>query len=525
MNWLRHSAASPHLLGAGLALFLIFISFGQTETTLYQAWQTEEYSHGIVIPVIALLLAWHLLSEKRPILRPSWSGLAWLAVAACLQIISQLSAFEMAGEFGLVIAITAVSVAFFGRAATRSIAPALFYLVFAIPLPHLVQAILSARLQLLSSTLGVWPLDLFGVPVYQEGNVIDLGAYKLQVAEACSGLRYLFPLMSFGYLIAFLLEDKLWKRIIVFLSAIPITIGLNSLRIAFIGVTVDLWGQKMAEGFLHDFEGWGVFLICVAVLLGETWILTRIGSRGRFRLEYLAFARGPLFGATVRRPAPEYAMIAGAGIFAIVFASGLIDQRAEIVPQHSPMTSFPLALGDWRGRAKIIDADTLGVLKLSEYWMADYTNGAHSPPVNFYIAYYARQYFGTNTHSPSNCIPGGGWQIDNSRVETVRLEPSATVTFTRLLIRHGDAAELVYYWFDERGRDLTESYIAKWYLIWDSIVMHRTDGALVRLVTPVTPNETEGAAEGRLRGFLALAYPHIKVFIPGSTAINSIAVP
>ena len=90
------------------------------------------------------------------------------------------------------------------------------------------------------------------------------------------------------------------------------------------------------------------------------------------------------------------------------------------------------------------------------------------------------------------------------------------------MIRKGDSAELVYYWFDERGRDLTESSTAKLYLMWDSITMHRTDGALVRLVTPLAEGESETAAEGRLRAFLTLAYPQVRHFIPGAYAkINS----
>ncbi len=136
-----------------------------------------------------------------------------------------------------------------------------------------------------------WFLNYSASPVFQEGNIIDLVKIPASGRRSCSGLRYLFPLMSFGYLVAFLLDDRWWKRIVIFLSTIPITIGLNSLRIALIGVTVDLWGQKMAEGFIHSFEGWSIFLICVAILMGEVWILTRIGARGHFRYQYLVFPR------------------------------------------------------------------------------------------------------------------------------------------------------------------------------------------------------------------------------------------
>ena len=117
----------------------------------------------------------------------------------------------------------------------------IFFLIFAIPLPYFLDAALSFRLQLISSQLGVFFIRLLQIPVYLEGNVIDLGSYKLQVVEACSGLRYLYPLMSLGFLTAYLFQAPLWQRALIFLSTIPITILMNSFRIALVGVLGDYW--------------------------------------------------------------------------------------------------------------------------------------------------------------------------------------------------------------------------------------------------------------------------------------------
>ena len=214
---------------------------------------------AILSPSLRCFWAGTCWSRINPCVALPGLGLAWLGVAGLMLLMATLSAFGVIAQYGFVVALVGLSLAFLGRKATRSIAPVLIYLLFTIPLPLLVQAELSQRLQLISSTLGVWPLDAMGIPVFQEGNVIDLGGYKLQVVDACSGLRYLFPLMSFGYLVALLLKDKFWKRVVLFLSTIPITIGMNSLRISFIGLTVDAWGRKMAEGFIHIFEGLGHF--------------------------------------------------------------------------------------------------------------------------------------------------------------------------------------------------------------------------------------------------------------------------
>jgi EpsI family protein len=146
-------------------------------------------------------------------------------------------------------------------------------------------------------------------------------------------------------------------------------------------------------------------------------------------------------------------------------------------------------------------------------------------PVNLYIAYYDSQRVGTTTHSPSNCLPGGGWQIVQSRVVSLRLAKGTMLNVTRLVIRKASSAQLVYYWFDERGRNLTESYFAKWFLLWDSIMMRRTDGALVRLITPLTDAKDDTASDERLNDFLNEAYPAIKGFIPGAVVVNNIVVP
>ena len=161
-------------------------------------------------------------------------------------------------------------------------------------------------------------------------------------------------------------------------------------------------------------------------------------------------------------------------------------------------------LGAWHGKALPIEPEVLQSLQLSDYWLADYSRDGDKAPVNFfYIAYYATQHVGSMAHSPSNCIPGSGWQIVSRKIKTVTLPDQQSVTVSRLLIQKASIKQVVYYWLDERGRDMTETSEAKWYLLRDAITMHRTDGALIRLVTPLADGESEADAEKRLDEFLA----------------------
>jgi len=282
----------------------------------------------------------------------------------------------------------------------------------------------------------------------------------------------------------------------------------------------------MAEGFIHSFEGWVIFLICLAVLMAETWALRHIGNRqGHFRYDYLSWPRGPFFKKEDHKRTPAFISLGMLVILAALFSSTALSQIPETIPPHPSFASFPTDIGEWKGHPDHLTPEVLDALNLSDYWLAEYTRPQDSSSVNFYIAYYDSQRVGTTTHSPSNCIPGGGWQITHSDVRPVQLADGTPLKVTRLIIRKDHAAELVYYWFDERGRDLTETYYAKWYLLWDSMTMHRTDGALVRLVIPLADANNEAAGDQSLVQFLNEAYPAIKGFIPGANPAKTVVIP
>jgi exosortase D (VPLPA-CTERM-specific) len=507
-----------------ISLVLLVFSYHKMSGDLFTAWQSGEYSHGSIIPFIAILIGWHRLNDRKPEIAPSWWGIMFLLASGIALLIATLASFPTAAQYGFVSALMGITLVFIGVRATAILLPAFVYLLFAIPLPHLVYANLSGELQLISSNVGVFILDVLGVSVFQEGNVIDLGVSKLQVVEACSGLRYLFPLISFSYLIAYLLDDRMWKRILIFVSAIPITIGMNSLRIALIGVTVNLWGPEMAEGFLHDLEGWVIFIVCTILLLIELYILMQIGKKGRFRSEVFTMPHGKPLSGRFHLAAPIYVATLFFIILSMVFGTGLIDQRKEIIPEHKDFAFFPKTIEQWNGKQQKLDNDVLEALKLTDYFIADYSKDNEKESVNLYIAYYESQRIGSSTHSPSNCIPGGGWRIVDNSIKTIMLPNGQKINISRLLIKKGDISQLVYYWFDERGRIITETSYAKWYLMIDSITKHRTDGSLIRLVTQFTGKKSEEEADKRLEDFISSSYPIIKTFIPSENISTPISI-
>ncbi len=507
------------LVGAALiAAFLPGLRF------MVSNWeQVEEYSYGYFIPLIAAFLIWQKSDRLRLVeLRGSWTGLLLVGGGLLLGVIGEFSAIRLFGQYGFILALVGLSVAFVGWRGTRMIAVPLAILLFMIPLPQFVLRELSQQLQLVSSEIGVGLIRLFDISVFLEGNVIDLGSYKLQVVEACSGLRYLFPLMVLGFLAAYFFQGALWKRVLIVVSTIPLTIVINSLRIGLIGVTVEHWGPAMAEGLLHDFEGWFMFMLCIVLLIGEMTLLARIGSRPTslravFGLEYPE----PVVSGTPinyhRFPTPM--LVGGLLLVAVGGAALWSPEREQIKPQRTPFSQFPTHLpGDWIGQSDRLDRDVLATLKTDDYLLTNYTRN-REPWINFYSAYYDSQSGGASSHSPRTCIPGGGWtiaQIDETPITLNAADgrPAITLQVNRTVIQKGEQRQLVYYWFNQRGRVLTNELAVKWYILLDSITRKRSDGALLRLVTPVPPGEDIAQADRRLTEFLSAVAPRLSQYVP-----------
>ncbi|TAK53544.1 MAG: VPLPA-CTERM-specific exosortase XrtD [Gammaproteobacteria bacterium] len=480
---------------------------------------SPEFSHGPLIPLVAAFLTWQQKGwlARQPF-TGSWSGVALCAIGALVALVGKLGSVFTLGQIGALLAFWGLILAFTGWTVCRRLWAPLVILGFMIPLPDFVLSNLSSELQLLSSSFGVWFMRLFGVSVFLEGNVIDLGGYRLQVAEACDGLRYLFPLMTLGFIMAVFFQAALWKRLLLFLSSIPITLLMNSLRVGTIGIMVEHWGIRMAEGFLHEFQGWAVFMLSAALMLLEMAILARIGREGRpwrevFGLEFPAPL--PKDARILRRPTPPSLIAATVVLVLMAGVSLALPERTEVVPARQSFVDFPLALENWEGRRSGMEQVYLDQLQLDDYLMADYRN-ATGARVNLYVAWYDSQQAGRSAHSPRTCLPGGGWQIrEFGQVEVEGVALAGTpLRVNRAVIALGPSRQLVYYWFQQRGRVLTNEYLVKWFLFWDSLTRNRSDGALVRLIVPLAEGQDIAAAESELTGFARAAVPLLPAYVP-----------
>jgi len=491
---------SPKLilsLWAG-TLLLLAVVLNESIREMTRIWiGKEEYSHGFFIPAISIYLIWVRRHELNFVneFKSSILGLVILIFGLTLFLLGGLATIRSLQHYALILAIIGVFATAFGRHGLRVAAVPLAFLFFMVPFPEFILNNLSSKLQLISSWLGVEFIRSCDIMVYLEGNVIDLGGYKLQVVDACSGLRYLFPLASLSFLCAYLFKGPFWQKVLVFLSSIPLTIFMNSFRIGVIGLLVNYWGTEMAEGFLHDFEGWVVFLLCMALLFIEMWLFARLnGNKTGFSElvqlpeDWFTNSSKPQTGFYFNKSA----YLALGMIISFGVAGQFIRGDEEIIPARKTFLTFPMQLDTWQGHRDYIEQKYLDRLKLTDYIVVNYLSPRTETSVNFYSAYY----FGQRSFADLQ-IQGLPLQVN------------------RAVIEKGDYKQLVYYWFQQRGRSITNEYLLKWYLFYDALTMHRTDGALVRLVTSLEKGQDIELADQRLQAFMRDLVNVLPDYLPG----------
>lgn len=488
---------------------------------LFKYWiGSDDYSHGIFVPLISLFLIWqarHRLAATD--ITSSWWGLLLISMGVVLYGVGELAALFVILHISLWLMIVGLVISLTGIQGARIIAFPLTYLLTSIPLPGFLYAGLSSQLQLWSSALGVGVLQLVGVTAFREGNVIDLGPVQLQVVEACSGIRYLLPLTSLALLCAYLFKDRMWKRVLLVFSSIPISILVNGFRIGMIGVLVEWDGPGAAEGFSHLFEGWVLFMASFGLLILEMWYLANVGVADRSVSLRTRFSWADPF-PTSAAPIPARTLSAAylcslALLIPVAIGSTLLVAREEVQPKRAQFVDFPMQLEAWHGAPMALEQQYIDALRFDDYLLADYRIG-EGLPVTLYSAYYQSQRKGRSAHSPQSCLPGGGWEIASLQKMNVPAGPKIDSSFqvNRAVIQKDSQKQIVMYWFKQRDRILTNEYLVKAYLLWDALSKDRTDGALIRIASLVGPGETEDATDQRLLRFATVMEQELTRYVP-----------
>jgi EpsI family protein len=183
-------------------------------------------------------------------------------------------------------------------------------------------------------------------------------------------------------------------------------------------------------------------------------------------------------------------------------------------PPSEPLTQFPAVIAGWTGSDQPIDQETLDVLGAGEFLQRVYSRGAQSEPISLFIGYFPTQRTGQTIHSPKHCLPGAGWVFESSKYVNLVDADGKSHRVGEYVISNGDMRQFVIYWYQAHGRSVANEYMAKMYMVADAIRLNRTDGALVRVITPIAFNEDTAAARRRAEAFTRQLAPSLPRFIP-----------
>jgi exosortase D (VPLPA-CTERM-specific) len=489
----------PFLTAAALAFL-----YATVLTKLSRDWWTDEnYSHGLLVPFVIGFIVWLEFGELKKVSgNPSLIfGGALILTSLLMLLAGTLGAELFIQRISMVLMLAGIAIYFFGVQLLKLLLVPFALLLLAIPIPQIVFNKIAFPLQIWASQLAIWGIRIFEVPSVRKGNVIELlpqgatQAVSLEVVEACSGIRSLMTLMTLALVLAYFTRAKkpdaqsgwldclkdfdFWRTVVLMLSAIPIAILTNAARVTATGVLTFYYGKQAAEGFTHDVSGWLVYLVALGLLILVNFVLKKAVGSQRSAVS----RREEIPQSAIRNPQSIWLLIA-ALIFGGLFINWF-ERRGEVSVGRKNLSEVPAALGEWRQKGNDIrfSEQTESVLRTSDYVMRDYylADGARA---NLYVGYYASQRTGATYHSPQNCLPGAGWEMKNPEPVEIRTPRGKTFIANRYIIQNGDYAEVLVYWYEGRGRAVASEYADKIYTVFDSVARRRSDGAMIRVMTP-----------------------------------------
>jgi len=261
------------------AALLILLYLPVLAPVVSQWGSDENMGYAFFVPPVAIYILW---LDRESILaapaKPYWPALSLVVLGFCLMLIGFLGALSFLSRIAFVVTIIGVVWTVAGTAVLRAALFPILLLLFMFPIPLYAYQRLTLPLQSLAADLATWGLDTIGIPVYQQGNVLNLPDRPLEVVEACSGIRSLLSLTFLAVAYGRLCEPRLWAKIALVISTVPIAIVCNASRITLTGILTQ-YKPEIAEGAYHAFEGWVIFMVELVVLLGFHRVLTRIGRR------------------------------------------------------------------------------------------------------------------------------------------------------------------------------------------------------------------------------------------------------
>ena len=460
-----------------LVLFLacFFVSYSPAFHKLMMRWSSGDNNYAYLIVPLFIYLCWERRSRFR-FGEFSWSpwGLLPIFLSVGLILLGELGSVETLLYIGIWGCLVGLALLLYGRRIRFLIFP-LIVLLFIVPLPPFVNRLLTFKLKIVSSTLTAEMLRTAGISVLQNGNILDLGVGKLQVVDACSGLRSFMSMILISIVIGYFFVNAWWRRMILLLVILPLSIFLNAVRIFVTGLLTANGNLDLAQSFFHDFSGWLLFMIAVCLLVLIAFALKKIGPNETKRPEEDAGGRsvGHVFSTVL--------FIIPCTLFLVSGWALKEAPSAQAAPGRVSFDYFPMEIGAWKGERNYLSKRILNSLWADDYVSATYHNAGFPNRIYLLIPFYKYQNTRHTAHAPQSCLLGSGWSLLKSEEHMVKATSQRQIKLRTMILAKENTTLLSSYFFLQRGRVITSPWYNKFYLMWDALIHRRTDGALVRV--------------------------------------------
>ncbi len=265
------------LFGFGAILVCLAFLYASVIKFLVDDWiHLPDFSHGFLIPFVSFYFVYERRKEWYKLsLNGQWSGLVWIILGLFLLLLGNLATEYFIMRVSFLLVVGGIILFLFGISFFKAFLFPLGYLIFMIPIPSIFLDRITFPLQLLASKVAAGSLELMGIPVLREGNIIQLASTTLEVAEACSGIRSLISLLALSVAFAYFSQKSTINRVFLVLSTIPIAVIANVARVSGTGILAHFYGDSVAQGFFHSFSGWLLFVIAFVCLFGVGALLAK----------------------------------------------------------------------------------------------------------------------------------------------------------------------------------------------------------------------------------------------------------
>lgn len=265
-----------------LLITFLWLYFPVISKMVSEWYSNPNHSHGFIVPLISIYFIWQKREYlKGTIFEPTKWGCLVLIAGLIIYMLGNLGAANTTMRVSMLIVIAGIIIFIYGKEYFKVLSFPFFYLLLMIPVPSYIYDTVAFPLKLFVTKYSVLFLQLIGIPVLREGNIILLENITLQVVDACSGIRSLTALFAIGVALAYLSNESLFKKILLITAVVPIAIITNSFRVVMTGILAKSYGGAVAEGFFHEFAGIGVFMVSVVLLLAVGIFLSRTGKKNQ----------------------------------------------------------------------------------------------------------------------------------------------------------------------------------------------------------------------------------------------------